>query len=483
MKMRYGKKAAAVLLVLALCAGLGVTAAGSGEPASGEPAAVEGAVLCGIEDGVLEYDVTHAAPLAAAVSVSGMGVDSLDALTALMGEIDAPAPVLGTDHAGRTIGPAVTADLTLDAAGAVAAIAVTDVSERPVIGISWKRNDVGGDYQNFAKAFERGGAIAVFLPQLTSAEEARAVLAEVDGVFVTGGEDWNPARYGDLQTPHGSSGWNDARDASDILLMQQAIALDVPMLCVCRGEQGLNVALGGALIQDIPYYLGQRVLAGEIDPARVTGVLSGTLPGGETVRDTGYTMYDENYEPVGRTYTSGEPSGEPGTYLEGSGCEEGHLRVQVDGIIHSGGEGYHVLDAGVEGIGVSKDSKWLYDILGSDTVDLIATAHHQAADPGRIGAGLTVAAVSSDGIIEALEYRDNTFALGVQWHPERDALEDARGVDVDQDLCNALLGALIGYARLAAGASGEAPSGEAPSGEAPSGEAPSGEAPSYEAAA
>ncbi|MCQ4765732.1 gamma-glutamyl-gamma-aminobutyrate hydrolase family protein, partial [Cloacibacillus evryensis] len=98
-----------------------------------------------------------------------------------------------------------------------------------------------------------------------------------------GGEDWNPALYNEKQTPHGSSGWNDARDTSDINLMQQAVALEVPMLAVCRGEQGFNVAMGGGLIQDIPYSLGQKVLAGEIDASRVTGVLS----------DTGYRKWNE----------------------------------------------------------------------------------------------------------------------------------------------------------------------------------------------
>ena len=59
---------------------------------------------------------------------------------------------------------------------------------------------------------------------------------------------------------------------------------------------------------------------------------------------------------------------------------------------------------------------------------------------------MTIAAYSSDGIVEAIEHRDSLFALAVQWHPERDALKDTRGVDVDQDLCNAVLGALVKYA-------------------------------------
>lgn len=69
--------------------------------------------------------------------------------------------------------------------------------------------------------------------------------------------------------------------------------------------------------------------------------------------------------------------------------------------------------------------------------ELIATAHHQSIDPENLAEGLTIVAKSSDGIIEAVEYQEATFALALQWHPERDALEDTRDTDVDQDLSNA----------------------------------------------
>ena len=233
--------------------------------------------------------------------------------------------------------------------------------------------------------------------------------------------------------------------------MQNAIAMDLPMLCVCRGAQGLNIALGGALIQDIPSYLAQKVLDGEISQDRVTGVVSGTLPGSEAVKDTGYTMYDENYKEVGRTYDK-----DTDEYMEESDCIEGHLRVQIDGIVHSGGTGYHVLGAGVEGIGISLDSKWMYDIAGGDSIDLVATAHHQAIDPEQLGEGLTVVATSSDGIIEGVEYQDNLFALAIQFHPERDALRDTCDVDVNNDICDAFLGALVEYAGMYAEAQSQA---------------------------
>ena len=54
-------------------------------------------------------------------------------------------------------------------------------------------------------------------------------------------------------------------------------------------------------------------------------------------------------------------------------------------------------------------------ILGQDTV-LVNSQHHQAVD--RVAPGFTLAALSEDGIVEAIEKPDTRFCLGVQWHPE-----------------------------------------------------------------
>ena len=54
-------------------------------------------------------------------------------------------------------------------------------------------------------------------------------------------------------------------------------------------------------------------------------------------------------------------------------------------------------------------------ILGQDTV-LVNSQHHQAVD--RVAPGFTIAALSEDGIVEAIEKPDAGFCLGVQWHPE-----------------------------------------------------------------
>lgn len=381
------------------------------------------AILYTVDGDELQYNVIYYGNVggAAISDESGNGIDSLAKLTEVLGTADAPAAELTTDPGQRTIGKAVTADITTDAEGNITAVTVKTVSERPVIGITWKKDSVGSDYKGFAEAFERNGAIAVFLPRATDAASAQEILSHLDGIFVTGGEDWNPKLYGQEAIPHGSSGWNDERDTSDIALMQQAIALDIPMLTVCRGTQGLNVALGGALLQDVPYYLGTKVLDGTIPESRVSKIMSGALPSGEAGDECG--------------------------------CEgENHLRVQVDGLAHGGLSFYHKLEEGIDGIGIDENSKWLYDIFGTDALELVATAHHQAIDPENLAEGLTVVAKSSDGIIEAVEYQDNLFALALQWHPERDALSDTRLTDVSQDLSNLPLRELVKYATIYASA-------------------------------
>jgi putative glutamine amidotransferase len=52
--------------------------------------------------------------------------------------------------------------------------------------------------------------------------------------------------------------------------------------------------------------------------------------------------------------------------------------------------------------------------------------HHQGVD--RVGEGLRVSAISAvDGLAEAIELPDRTFVLGVQWHPEADAMSPVIG--------------------------------------------------------
>jgi putative glutamine amidotransferase len=68
---------------------------------------------------------------------------------------------------------------------------------------------------------------------------------------LTGGEDVDPARYGEQRHEKVRS-VNVARDATEAALVEEARARGLPVLAICRGIQILNVALGGTLVQDIP---------------------------------------------------------------------------------------------------------------------------------------------------------------------------------------------------------------------------------------
>ena len=46
----------------------------------------------------------------------------------------------------------------------------------------------------------------------------------------------------------------------------------------------------------------------------------------------------------------------------------------------------------------------------------VNSTHHQAVS--KPGNGLVISALASDGIIEAIEYPEKTWVIGVEWHPE-----------------------------------------------------------------
>ncbi len=72
-----------------------------------------------------------------------------------------------------------------------------------------------------------------------------------------------------------------------------------------------------------------------------------------------------------------------------------------------------------------KSSTTLASILNNHEELMVNSTHHQAVKD--LGKGLIVSALSSDGIIEAVESLDGWF-LGVQWHPERMDDESSRQI-------------------------------------------------------
>lgn len=82
--------------------------------------------------------------------------------------------------------------------------------------------------------------------------------------------------------------------------------------------------------------------------------------------------------------------------------------------------------------GLPRDHQIVVDLnsqlfqLVQSAVGTINSLHHQSAD--KLGKGLVASAVSTDGIVEAIERKelgDEPFLVLVQWHPER--MEEANG--------------------------------------------------------
>ncbi len=112
----------------------------------------------------------------------------------------------------------------------------------PLIGITACRKIE--DYRQ--AVLHVGGEVRVLEPSDAVSE----VMAAIDGLLLSGGEDVDPARYGEPRHP--SVDVNAGRDAFEIALVEQIRSKGLPLFAICRGIQVLNVALGGSLVQDIP---------------------------------------------------------------------------------------------------------------------------------------------------------------------------------------------------------------------------------------
>jgi putative glutamine amidotransferase len=158
-------------------------------------------------------------------------------------------------------------------------------------------------------------------------------LALSDGLVLTGAfTDLHAGLYGEV--PRITRGEPDLEgDRADLAVLTAALALDLPVVGVCRGHQLLNIVSGGDLYQDV---VGDGV----------TTVEHGT--GAHAVRT------------------------------------------------HAGAA--------------------MRSLLGRSAY--VETEHHQAIR--RLGRSVEATATSPDGVVESIERTDRRFALGLQWHPERD---------------------------------------------------------------
>lgn len=125
--------------------------------------------------------------------------------------------------------------------------------KKPVIGIlPLKDIETGKEWMsdNYTNAVFRSGGIPLVFPLTDDNDRLRDLLSAVDGVLFSGGPDVAPEKYGEAPDP--TVKVSPERDGMELKLMPMALESGKPILCICRGEQLLNVSLGGTLWQDLP---------------------------------------------------------------------------------------------------------------------------------------------------------------------------------------------------------------------------------------
>lgn len=200
---------------------------------------------------------------------------------------------------------------------------------------------------------------------------AAEVVADVDAVVFTGGQDIAPTLFRVPEPWHGleeEKNFNATRDISEYLTMAYCLDQDIPLLGLCRGMQMLGVVSGASLIQDIPVYYAQKGLSYHFD----------------------------------------------------------HRQPAVPGIRRD----YKPHDVVV----LTHDS-WMYKIAQADTIHNVPSWHHQSVGPLDSTALKLTASFLDEGmeIHEALERTDQHFAVGVQFHPEVAVNKHMEGADNASD--------------------------------------------------
>jgi putative glutamine amidotransferase len=137
--------------------------------------------------------------------------------------------------------------------------------KKPIVGLncSLRHSETVGVKQSFILEYyydsvSEAGGLPVLLPPLAKAEDVREAAGLLKALVLVGGDDINPAQYG--QPRHDKTSILESRrEEFDFILAREALGRGLPLLAICGGCQLLNVALGGTLHQHLPDVYGAGI--------------------------------------------------------------------------------------------------------------------------------------------------------------------------------------------------------------------------------
>lgn len=124
---------------------------------------------------------------------------------------------------------------------------------KPIIGIT-ARHDLESDTlivnTGYYRAILKSGGIPFMIPVTEDETDNKAIISNIDGVILTGGNDVDPKYFN--ESPIKEMGEiSPDRDIQEIYLAKVALSQNIPILGICRGMQVLNIAAQGDIYQDI----------------------------------------------------------------------------------------------------------------------------------------------------------------------------------------------------------------------------------------